>query len=58
MVTSEDEGSDEDLQPRQSESESESYSDNPIDRNEAAKSSAPGVQTETDVGRRQGMEGK
>ena len=51
MVASEDEGRNEDLQPRQSESESESCLDNPVDRNEAAKSSIPGVQTETDVGR-------
>ena len=59
MLTSEDEGSDEDLQVGWSESESESYSDNPVDRNKAAKSSTPGVQTETDMGRwRKGMEGK
>ena len=50
VVTSKDEGGDEDLQPRQSESESESYSDNPVDRNKAAKSSTPGVQTRTEVG--------
>ena len=31
----------------------------PVDRNEAAKSSTPGVQTETDVGhQRKGVEGK
>ena len=48
MLTSEDEGSDEDLQARQSESESESDSDNPVDGNEVANSSTPGVQTETD----------
>ena len=48
MLTSEDEGSDEDSQARQSESKLESDLDNPVDRNKAVKSSTPGVQTETD----------
>ena len=48
VLTREDEGSDEDLQARQSESELESDWDNPVDRNKAAKSSTPGVQTKTD----------
>ena len=48
MLTSKDEGSDEDLQARQPESKLESDSDNPVDRNEVAKSSTPGVQTKTD----------
>ena len=48
MLTSKDEGSNEDLQARQSESESESDLDNPVDRNKVAKSSTPGVQTKTD----------
>ena len=48
VLTREDEGSDEDLQGRQSKSESESDWDNPVDRNKAAKSSTPGVETKTD----------
>ena len=50
MLTSEDEGSNEDSQARQSESKLESDLDNPVDRNKAVKSSTPGVQTETKHG--------